>query len=72
MSDYWLSTRSPPSMFRPDYQTPELAEQLRAATGVDPSVIAVEVGVCAPRVRAFQRKLGLRKITGNHRRKPKF
>lgn len=71
MSGYWMSTRSPQSMFRPDYQTPELAEQLHTAAGVDPAIIAADVGIASHHVRAFQRKLGLRKITGNKARKPR-
>jgi hypothetical protein len=72
-NDWWMSTKSPTAMFRPDYQTPELATHLRQAAGVDPAIIAADTGVPQPFIKAFQRKLGLRKITGNHRKakKPK-
>lgn len=64
-TDWWLSTKSPSTIFRPDYQTPELEARLRSAAGVDPSIIAAETGVPSHYIRAYQRKLGLRKITGN-------
>lgn len=61
---YWLSTKSPRAMFRPpDYQTPELAATLREAQGVDPALLAESTGTCAPQIRAYQRRLGLREIT---------
>jgi len=51
-------------MFRKDYETAELAAELRSAIGVDPAILALQTGVGANCIKAYQRKLGLRKITG--------
>lgn len=69
MTDMWLSTKSPRNIFRPGYQTPELEAALREAQGIDPAIIAADVGICRGHVASAQRKLGLRKITGNVGRK---
>lgn len=68
---YWLSTLSPPTMLDSQrYETPELAALLREAQGVDPAMLAAHTGVCAPLIRAYQRKLGLRPISNpRHERK---
>lgn len=63
MSDYWLSTKSPRQMFRPEYQDAKTATFLRENKGIDAALLANDLGVNAPCVRAYQRKLGLRKIT---------
>jgi hypothetical protein len=70
-SDWWMSTMSPTSMFRPEYQTGELADYLRENTGVDPAILAADVGIGPGQVMAYQRKLGLRKISGTRPRRPR-
>lgn len=71
MSDFWMSTKSPAGMFRPAYQTGEMDEFLRETAGVDAAILSADLGICRAHVEACQRRIGLRKITGNHRRKPK-
>lgn len=70
-TDWWISTKAPSRMFHPGYQTEELAAYLHENVGVDAAILAAETGVGRGQIMAFQRKLGLRKITGNHRRKSK-
>lgn len=64
-ADWWTSTKSPASMFRPAYQTKAMDAFLRETVGIDPAVLAIDAGMSANRVEAYQRQLGLRKITGN-------
>lgn len=66
---YWTSTKSSPKIFRSANLTPEIEAHLRGAVGVDPAILSAELRISAPHVMAFQRRLGLRKITGNHRRR---
>jgi hypothetical protein len=70
--DYWLSTRTPARAFRPSYQTVELDAFIRETAGVDPSILAQEIGLASPFVRAYQRQLGVRKIGGNPPRKSRI
>lgn len=65
MTTYWLSTKSPSGIFRAAYQTKERDTFLRETVGVDSAILAQEMGLGRNRVEAYQRKLGLRKITGN-------
>ncbi len=51
-------------MFRPDYQRIESDRYLIENQGVDSAIIALALGLTVPQVQAYQRKLGLRKITG--------
>lgn len=70
---YWLSTKSPSTLLDSQrYETPELAALLRESNGVDPTMLAADAGVCAPLIRAYQRKLGLRPISNPRqtRKKP--
>lgn len=60
-----MSTKAPVHMFRPAYQTPELDAYLRETAAIDPSILAQDLGISAPIIRAYQRKLGVRPITGN-------
>ena len=59
------------TMFRPVYQNGDLDAYLREHVGIDPAILAADLGISRRHVEAYQRKLGLRKITGNHRKKPK-
>lgn len=67
-TDWWMSTRSPAGMFRPAYQNGELDAYLREHAGIDAAILAAETGLPPSHIRAFQRKLGLRKITGTARK----
>ena len=65
MSDYWMSTKSPVHMFKPEYETPEAAKYVTENAIVDPAILAAELRISAPQVKAMQRRLGVRKLTGN-------
>lgn len=69
LSDWWASTKSPRDMFRPDYQNVENDRIIRESTGVDPALLAADLGVSEVHIRAYQRRLGVREITGNPPRK---
>lgn len=64
---YWSSTKSPMNLFKQSYQTAELDKFLKETVGVDPSILAYEVHMNRQQIKAYQRKLGLRKLTGNGR-----
>jgi hypothetical protein len=73
MTDYWTSTKSPLHMWRPEYQTAELAQHLRDTVGIDPAILAADLkGVSEPQIKSFQRRLGLRKLTDprDYRKRP--
>lgn len=65
-TDWWTSTTSNPHMFSPKYQTSELRDLLLDRVGIDSAQIAIEASqqhVRRHEIEAFQRKLGLRKIS---------
>jgi hypothetical protein len=68
MSDYWVSTKAHPDIFRERHMTREIEAGLRERDGLETSLIAAELGINSRRVRAYQRRLGLRKFTGNKRK----
>jgi hypothetical protein len=56
----WLSTKSPIRML--DTPIDQATENyLRENRGVDPEMLAADLGLAPSRVRACQRRLGLRK-----------
>lgn len=67
--NYWISTKSNPMMFRTASLTPAIEAHLRASIGVDPAILSAELHISAQHIMAFQRKLGLRKITGTIRKR---
>lgn len=66
--DWWISTKSPPDIFRPDYQNVENDKIIRETAGVDPAFLVGDLRICEPHIRAYQRKLGVRKLTGTARK----
>jgi hypothetical protein len=56
-------------MFRPSYQTEELAAYLKENVGIDAAVLASGKGVHEHQIIAYQRKLGLRPITTSKKRR---
>jgi hypothetical protein len=64
-TDWWTTTKAPRNLFRPAYQTEELDDFLRANRGIDSAILAAELGMSANQIKAYQRQLGLRRITGN-------
>lgn len=71
MADYWLSTKSRPDIFRPAYQNAENDKVIRETVGIDSALVANDLGINTFQVQAYQRKLGVRKITGNSPRRSK-
>lgn len=67
----WLSTSSSMVFRKPSYQTAELEAALIERQGIDSSILAIELGVPRHHIEAAQRRLGLRKLTGNPPRKQK-
>ncbi len=65
MTIYWASTKAPRDIFPIKNLTPDLERKLRESAGVDPAILAGELGLCPGHIMSFQRKLGLRKLTGN-------
>lgn len=68
MSDYWQSTKSPVHLFRRDYESADVAKHLADHSFVDAAALSSELKVphLNPQaVKAYQRRLGVRKITGN-------
>lgn len=68
-SDWWISAKSNPDMFgRPEYQTDQVENHLMACVGVNPAMLAIDLGISAIQVKATQRRLGLRKCAENNPR----
>jgi hypothetical protein len=63
--DYWQSTKSPVHMFRREYESADVAKHVAEHSFVDAAQLAQELGISSPCVKAYQRRLGVRKITGN-------
>lgn len=69
---YWQSTKSPVHMFKRAYESTKLSEHIKACVGVDPSIISADlkIGHLNPwAVEAYQRRLGVRPITGGWKKK---
>jgi hypothetical protein len=69
--DWWTTTKAHPDIFRPAYQNAENDAFIRETVGIDSALLANDLGISAVHVQAYQRKLGVRKITGNEPRKSK-
>lgn len=65
MTVYWTSTKAPRHLFKREYESPEAAAFIRENASVDPSILVADLGIGAPTIRAYQRRLGVRKLTGN-------
>ena len=52
-----------------EQETSKRNEVIRETAGVDPSILVADIGLSAPHIRAYQRRLGVRKITGNPAKK---
>lgn len=66
MSDWWMSTKSSPKIFRPPGLTVEVESYLRANPAVDAHILAVDLNMNVMHVLAHQRFLGLRKLAENN------
>ena len=69
MTIYWQSTKAPVHLFKREYESAELAKHVSENSFVDAALLAQEVGISAPSVRAYQRRLGVRKIAPSN---PKY
>jgi hypothetical protein len=66
---YWLSTKSPPNIFRLGYHSAEAAAFLRANNSIDAAILAEQLGMGIDQVKAYQRRLGLRECVPSGGRK---
>jgi hypothetical protein len=64
----WLSTKSPIRMLDAPID-PATEAHLRANAGVDPAMLAADLGLWTARVEACQRRLGLRQCVPSGRKK---
>jgi hypothetical protein len=68
MTIYWASTKSPVHLFARAYESPELARLLTENPTIDPAILAADLKIeslGANSIAAYQRRLGVRRITGN-------
>lgn len=71
MTIYWSSTKAPVHLFPREYESKELAKHVADNSLVDPAMLADELKVehlNAMAVRAYQRRLGVRKCAENNPR----
>lgn len=66
MTIYWSSTKAPVHLFPREYESADLAKHVKENSFVDPAILAVEVGLTVDAVKAYQRRLGVRKIAENN------
>ena len=62
---YWSSTKAPVHLFKREYESGDVAKHLAENSFVDPAMLVDElkiVGLNHLAVRAYQRRLGVRKI----------
>lgn len=67
MTDYWQSTKSPVHMFKLIYESSKVAERLRQDSFVDAAILSQDLRIKHLNklaIAAYQRRLGVRKITG--------
>lgn len=67
MTIYWQSTKAPVHLFKREYECEELAKQVSENSFVDAAILAADLGVShlnPQAVAAYQRRLGVRQITG--------
>ncbi len=67
---YWSSTKAPVHLFRREYESAELAKHVSENSFVDAAILAQDIGrpsLHPMAVEAYQRRLGVRKITGKAR-----
>ena len=67
---YWMSTKSPVHLFKRAYESTELAAHVKEHAFIDPKIISDDLRVehFNPwAVQAYQRRLGVRQITGGRK-----
>lgn len=70
-SPYWQSTLSPVHLFRREYESPMVAAFVTENRHIDPVLLAEDlnlfhgIAIHPQAVVAYQRRLGVRKLTGN-------
>jgi hypothetical protein len=60
---YWQSTKSPVHLFPRWYESPELEKYVVENSFIDAAMLAGDANISRPTVEAYQRRLGVRKIT---------
>lgn len=63
---YWSSTKAPVHLFKREYETPELAKHVTENAFVDAAILASEVGLQVDTIKAYQRRLGVRRVAENN------
>jgi hypothetical protein len=63
---YWSSTKAPVHLFPREYESKEVAKHVTENSFVDAAILADELGISAPCITAYQRRLGVRKIAENN------
>lgn len=69
MTIYWTTTKAPVHLFKREYESEEIAKHLTENCFVDPAVLSSELrapSLHAMSIRAYQRRLGVRKIADNN------
>jgi hypothetical protein len=69
MSVYWTSTKAPVHLFKRDYESAETAQYVTENACVDATMLAADLKINHFSVRAYQRRLGVRKISASNPRK---
>lgn len=59
---YWSSTKSPVHLFKRDYESEGTAKYISENSFIDPAMLAADMGIHEMAVRAYQRRLGVRKV----------
>jgi hypothetical protein len=62
---YWTSTKAPVHLFKREYESAELAKHVKENSFVDAAILAAEIGLTPNSVMAYQRRLGVRQLSGN-------
>jgi methyl coenzyme M reductase gamma subunit len=66
---YWSSTKAPVHLFKREYESEEIAKHLKENSFVDPAILSAELrapSLHAMSIRAYQRRLGVRKTADNN------
>ena len=66
MTIYWSSTKAPVHLFPREYESQNLAKHVKENAFIDAAILATEVGLSTDAVKAYQRRLGVRKIAENN------
>jgi hypothetical protein len=74
MTIYWSSTKAPVHLFPKAYESEEVAKHITENSFVDAAMLSTELRIShmhPEAVRAYQRRLGVRKVGSNPERRPR-